>query len=198
MNIINIRTNRPTAAFDKTSALVVTKNEKDKVYHFNGIADSMVVWPIHDGTSNQFEAAPSYVKKTFKSVGDIRTFMSVPTSSKVFAIVLSKYKSKGVHSYEISNPKFRSGFGKCDITFVPPAATKAADIQKMFGGTSSQPSQGPSHTPSDPTTTHSNDLKPVESDSFSGVTEQAHHSAGGGDGDVQQSEPMTVTSVVAQ
>ena len=96
----------------------MTKNEKDKVYHFNGKADSLVVWPFHDGTHNQFDAAPPYVKKSFKSVGDIRTFMAAPTSSKVFAIVLSKYKSKGVHSYEISNAKFRSGFGKCDIAFV--------------------------------------------------------------------------------
>lgn len=57
-------------------------------------------------------------------------------SSKVYALVLSDYKSKGVYQYEVSNVKIRSGFGKSDIKHVPPAATKAADLQKMFGGVS--------------------------------------------------------------
>ena len=114
----------------------MTKNEKDKTYVYNGHAASVVIWTLHDGSTDQFGNAPPYVRKQFKSVASIRSHMNAAVSSKVYALVLSDYKSKGVYQYEVSNVKIRSGFGKSDIKHVPPAATKAADLQKMFGGVS--------------------------------------------------------------
>ncbi len=134
--VAHTRTQRPPASFDSGGVAVLTKNEKDKTYVYNGYATSSVTWTLHDGTTNQFGSAPPYVRKQFKSVASIRTHMNVDVSSKVFAMVLSDYKSKGVHQYEVSNVKMRSGFGKSEIKHIPPAATKAADVQRMFGGAS--------------------------------------------------------------
>ena len=67
--------------------------------------------------------------------------MGFAVSSKVYAVVLEAYVSKGVFQFEISNPKLRSGYGKVDIKYLPPDKTTAKDIQRLFQ-TQTKPSDG--------------------------------------------------------
>ena len=127
------RNNRPpgTLLEDKTVCLV-TKNDKDKSFGLNGWGASFTVWPLHDGTTDSFASAPPAVTKRFKSTSDIRKHMSFAASSKVFAIVIEQYNSKGVHTFEISNTKLRVGFGRADYKLVPPSSHSREDVAKLF------------------------------------------------------------------
>lgn len=116
--------------------------------------------------------------------------MNAGVASKVFAIVLSDYKSKGVHQYEVSNVKIRSGFGKADINHVPPAATKAADVQRMFGGASVKAS--PETT--DGNTHHQSQTAP-ESNSSSTVHQELELVTTSVDADVRSGETKPIESL---
>ena len=127
------RTSRPAAHMsDAELVCLVSKNDKDKCHTLNGWAAALTIWPIHDGTTDSFSSLPPDISKKFKNTNSIRSHMSFATSSKVFAVVLENYVSKGVFKYEVSNVKIRLGFGKADFKYVAPESTTRADMESMF------------------------------------------------------------------
>lgn len=83
------RPQRPPISFDTGGVAIMTKNEKDKTYVYNGHAASVVIWTLHDGSTDQFGNAPPYVRKQFKSVASIRSHMktfSLLTSGRMVVV----------------------------------------------------------------------------------------------------------------
>ena len=93
----------------------MNKSEKDKSYSVAGIAKAFTVYAVFDGSRDRFKDAPPSVTKKFNNTAGIRTLMDASDSSKVYAIVLESYTSKGVTRYEVSSVRMRSGFGKGNV-----------------------------------------------------------------------------------
>ena len=59
--------------------------------------------------------------------------MNADVSSKVFAIVMEDFEGKGPHKFELTNNRFRTGFGKVNIKFIPPEGVSAVNVKNFFG-----------------------------------------------------------------
>ena len=123
--------NRPPGTFGNAPLLVV---RKDKVYSLVGRAEAHSVFVIHDGSKDYFTSAPPCVRVLFESTAEIREFTRFDVSSKVFAIILEQFKTKGPLNYEMSAMKLRNVFGKGTIKLVSPRGTTAKQIEKLFRG----------------------------------------------------------------
>ena len=124
------RTLKPPLAYDGAPVLVI---KKDKPYAAVGYASSHTLLVLHDGKSDQFNLAPPIVKKQFKNVSAIRDFVGAEVSSKVFALVLEDYKSKGQYRFELSSVRMRLGYGRANLKCVSSQGTSASDVMRFFG-----------------------------------------------------------------
>ena len=113
--------------------VLVTKHDKEKTYSVVGIGKSCSVYAIHDGTRDRFADAPATVKQRFKTTDSLRTYMEASSSSKVFAIIVDSYVSKGVTDYELSGVKMRVGYGKGHVEEIPKIGIVKSDAEKFFG-----------------------------------------------------------------
>ena len=91
---------------------------KEKSYTFVGFGNYRTCLIVHDGYTDFFRAMPATVKKRFSNTAGIRDMMGENESCKVFALLMDTFEGKGPHRYEVSNPRFKSGFGKCNLKCV--------------------------------------------------------------------------------
>ena len=113
---------------------VAILNKPDpKTLYVLGFAASVTSLVIHDGKHDHFDSMPPNVKGKFTSSIGMRSKMGLDrnTTSKVIAIILHSYKSKGPNNYDVSDRKFRSGYGTATITLVP-RDTTAQNVQNFF------------------------------------------------------------------
>lgn len=115
--------------------VAVSKQEKShSQYLVLGFAQSVTVMTIHDGTTDYFTSLPPKIKKSFKTIQDLKAFMSIDsTGGKLYAIVLEQFTPKGPLTYELAGVKQRSGFGKASIHHVQASAGTLAEKKAFFG-----------------------------------------------------------------
>ena len=109
--------------------------DKDKNFSVLGFGAGLTVMSVHDGSTDSFSSMPPMVRKHFVDTSALRTFMGASASSKVFALIFETFEKKGVHEYELSNVKHRSGYGKCDCKPIPVVGLKQGDVNRFFGTT---------------------------------------------------------------
>ena len=144
------RTLKPPLAYDGSPVILI---KRDKQYVAVGYAASHTLLVLHDGKHDHFNVAPASVRKHFKDTPAIREFVNTDESSKIFALVLEDYKSKGQYRYELSNVRLRNGYGRANLKNVSAQGTSPADVVRFFGGSKgsqSQPSNAATPEPPEP------------------------------------------------
>ena len=145
------RTTKPPATLNESDAIaVITESDKDKTFTLIGFATSFTVFAIHDGHRDRFADAPPSITKSFTSTSSIRKMMDVSDSSKVFALVLQSYSSKGIRKFELSSMKMRSGFGKGNVKEIIPKGLTNAATTKFFNVKPTNEDQSADHKPEQP------------------------------------------------
>lgn len=112
---------------------------KDKVYVVLGFATYKTCLVVHDGKTDFFKTMPPHVRKNFPSTSAIRDFMQADESSKVFAVVMEGFEGRGPYRYELSNNRFRVGYGKTNLKGVQ-AEGLSESAAKFFGSKKHEPS----------------------------------------------------------
>ena len=118
--VVLYRLQKPPSTHTGPGALL---SKHDKVTTVKGLADDFTVFVIKDGSKDHWGTLPSVVKKSFPSSKHVVDHMQFTDAPKLYAIVLSEYKTKGPWSFDVTDLRLRTGFGRCVLKWIPPTVS---------------------------------------------------------------------------
>ena len=164
------RTAKLPACYEESAVVLATKTDNDG-FKTSGFSQTCKSVTICDGTSDYFELVHPVVKKSFKSTAAIRTALGWDreSSTKMFAVILEDYVSKGTAVYEVLlHGRMRTGYGKAQVKEIVRSSGTKVEKQNFFG-TNRQKHDASTIPPTDATDTGIN-----QADDSDGKTQPEH------------------------